>query len=92
MKWHQAGGPDVEANGVALCVMHHKLLDRGAFKITEDYRLRVSERVHGTSGLHEWLLRFHGQPVRKPQSVVYALKPEYLSWHVKEVFKWPERS
>lgn len=91
MKWHLAGGPDIEENGVALCVMHHKLLDFGAYRITEDYRVRVSQRVHGTRGLDEWLLRFHDQPVRKPQSVVYTLKPEYLTWHVREVFKTPER-
>ena len=28
--WHQAGGPDTENNGLALCSLHHKLLDRGA--------------------------------------------------------------
>nr|WP_019153513.1 HNH endonuclease [Robertmurraya massiliosenegalensis] len=31
IKWHQAGGPDVEENGLALCTMHHKLFDRGVF-------------------------------------------------------------
>lgn len=25
IKWHQAGGPDREDNGIALCSMHHKL-------------------------------------------------------------------
>ena len=23
--WHQAGGPDIEENGIAMCTMHHKL-------------------------------------------------------------------
>ncbi len=22
--WHQAGGPDLESNGLALCILHHK--------------------------------------------------------------------
>ena len=26
IKWHQAGGPDEERNGLALCTLHHKLL------------------------------------------------------------------
>ncbi|MFO7609461.1 MAG: HNH endonuclease, partial [Candidatus Krumholzibacteriia bacterium] len=34
--WHQAGGPDVEANGLALCPLHHKLLDRGAFTVSTE--------------------------------------------------------
>ncbi len=23
IKWHQAGGPDMEYNGIALCSLHH---------------------------------------------------------------------
>jgi len=25
IQWHQAGGPDIEPNGLALCTLHHKL-------------------------------------------------------------------
>lgn len=32
--WHQAGGPDTEANGLALCVLHRKLFDLGAFTLS----------------------------------------------------------
>jgi putative restriction endonuclease len=31
IRWHQAGGPDTEVNGLALCVLHHKTFDLGAF-------------------------------------------------------------
>ncbi|MCW2750113.1 MAG: hypothetical protein JWR83_1223 [Aeromicrobium sp.] len=31
IKWHQAGGMDIESNGFALCSTHHKLFDYGAF-------------------------------------------------------------
>ena len=34
IKWHQAGGPDREENGIALCALHHKLFDRGAFTLS----------------------------------------------------------
>jgi putative restriction endonuclease len=33
IRWHQAGGPDEEANGLALCVLHHKTFDLGAFTL-----------------------------------------------------------
>jgi putative restriction endonuclease len=87
VRWHQASGPDHETNGLALCTMHHKLLDYGAFRISEDYRLFVSDRVHGTAGLEEWLLRFSGEPILRPRETAYDLRPEHLHWHVREVFK-----
>ena len=30
IQWHQAGGPDEIRNGIALCVLHHKLFDAEA--------------------------------------------------------------
>ena len=35
IKWFQAGGEDTENNGLALCSLHHKLLDRGALAISK---------------------------------------------------------
>jgi putative restriction endonuclease len=92
VKWHQARGPDDETNGVALCTMHHKLLDFGAFSFADDLRVLVSERANGSAGLAEWLLAFHDRPLRRPQRVEYALREEYVSWHVREVFKGPWRA
>ncbi|MEQ9410069.1 MAG: HNH endonuclease [Fuerstiella sp.] len=91
IKWHQAGGPDTEPNGLALCSMHHKLFDRGAFTIADDLSFAVSQRAHGSSGLSEWLMAFHGRPLRKPQSDTYQPSPEFLTWHRREVFRGPAR-
>jgi hypothetical protein len=33
IRWHQGGGPDEESNGFALCVLHHKTFDLGAFTV-----------------------------------------------------------
>jgi putative restriction endonuclease len=85
--WHQAGGPDDETNGLALCTMHHKLLDFGAYRLSEDHRLFVSDRVNGSSGVEEWLLRFDGRSIRQPNSASYQLNPQFVTWHVREVFK-----
>jgi putative restriction endonuclease len=41
--WHQAGGPDIEINGLALCATHHKLFDLGAFTIGEELNMLVSD-------------------------------------------------
>ena len=42
IKWHQVGGPDTEVNGLALCSLHHKLFDRGAFALSEQLEIRIS--------------------------------------------------
>jgi len=92
IKWHTHGGPDVEDNGIALCTMHHKLFDRGAFTLNDDYTFLVSDIAHGTHGFQEWLWNFHGQMIRKPQRNEYYAAPGNISWHVNEVFKGEYRS
>lgn len=92
VKWHQAGGPDVRKNGIALCSLHHKLFDRGAFTISPELAIQVSERVNGATGLAEWLLDFHARSLRRPQRLEYEPGPAYLGWHAREVFHGPARA
>ncbi|SIT82002.1 phosphorothioated DNA-binding restriction endonuclease [Pontibacter indicus] len=84
--WHQAGGPDVEVNGLALCATHHKLFDLGAFTVNPDLRLLVSDEVNGI-GANEWLLQHHGKSIRAPQKKSFYPSPDFTIWHVNEVFK-----
>lgn len=91
IQWHQAGGPDQEENGIALCTLHHKLFDRGAFTITYDRRLLVAEEAHGTRGFEEWLMRYHDTEIRSPIHPKYQPELVFLNWHVREVFKGPAR-
>lgn len=87
IQWHQAGGPDQEENGIALCSLHHKLFDRGVFTISEERRILVSEDAHGTRGFEEWLMRYHGQIIRPPIRPEYEPIKRYLDWHIREVFR-----
>ena len=91
IQWHQAGGPDVEPNGLALCVMHHKTFDLGAFTVNPELTILVSEQVHGSDGVEETLMRFHGHPIRPPQRQEHRPGDEYLDWHEREVFKGKAR-
>jgi putative restriction endonuclease len=84
--WHQAGGPDVEVNGLALCATHHKLFDMGAFTVTEDMRMLVSDEVNGY-GAQEWLKQHHGKSINSPQNKAFYPNLEFTTWHVNEVFK-----
>jgi putative restriction endonuclease len=91
IKWHQAGGPDLEANGLALCSLHHKLLDRGVFTLTPVGRMVVSEQAVGSEGFHDWVLGFHGKLLNSPVRDQFRPKPEFASWHTQEVFQGPGR-
>jgi putative restriction endonuclease len=91
IQWHQAGGPDTEENGIALCSLHHKLFDRGVFSINEDWRMVVAEAAHGSTGFEEWLMRFHGHEIKQPIRPEYRPEPRFTGWHAREVFRGPAR-
>jgi putative restriction endonuclease len=91
IRWHQAGGPSDESNGLALCVMHHKAFDLGAFTVRQDGTLLISDQVNGTTGLQDHLLAFHGRLIRKPQKPVWAPLAQHISWHFREVFRGDAR-
>ncbi len=87
IKWFQAGGPDIEVNGIALCALHHKLFDRGAFTLSDQMNIVVSTHVNGTTGFQEWLMNFHGKKLLPPQKKTYCPDMEFVEWHVSEVFR-----
>ena len=87
IKWRQAEGPDTEVNGLALCSLHHKLFDRGAFTLSEQLEILVSDEAHGSVGFEEWLRRFHGEHISFPQRQSCYPAIEFISWHVREVFQ-----
>ncbi|MBU0654337.1 MAG: HNH endonuclease [Gammaproteobacteria bacterium] len=87
IKWFQAGGPDIESNGLALCSLHHKLLDRGALAISNEHKIVVSEKANGHGGFQDWVLNFHGKLLLKPRQLAYAPKLEFTDWHIREVFQ-----
>ena len=86
IKWHQAGGPDEEVNGLALCSLHHKLFDRGAFTLSNDLEILVSDEAHGSVGFQEWLMCFHRKKLHFPQRQIYYPSENFTQWHVHEVF------
>jgi len=86
IQWHQAGGPDIEPNGLALCTLHHKLFDLGAFTL-ENRLMLVSEHAHGGRQFEESLLRYHGRPIKSPIRLDHVPGHGYSNWHRKEVFK-----
>ena len=86
IQMHSAGGPDDVNNGLALCVIHHKLFDLGALTVDKDMKVRVSERVVGDWGrrLND---EFHERPITLPRSETMVPSPQYIHWHNQQIFK-----
>ncbi len=92
IKWLAAGGPDTVANGLALCGLHHKAFDRGAFGLEgggEQFKVLVSSEIHGRRDPVRWFLDYHGKPLRTPRNRLVDPRPEFVIWHYKEVFRRP---
>lgn len=92
IRWRQAGGPDIATNGIALCALHHKIFDLGAFTIHHDHRVLVSEQAHGGNRFEDVLLRHHGEPLQPTVQPDDMPASDYLRWHRREVFKERPRS
>lgn len=87
VRWVQANGPDAVSNGLALCVLHHKLFDLGAWGLDPDRRVRVSDCVHGRSRAAGDLFDLHGAPLRRPVQDDQLPDPAHIQWHGREVFR-----
>jgi len=91
IRWHQASGPDIPANGLACCSLHHRALDRGAISLADDLTILVSVSLHGGAKLDDHFLALANRPLRLPSLSAHTPRPEFLAWHRKEVFRPPPR-
>ena len=94
IKWHSYGGPDRVPNGLALCSIHHKALDRGALGLASaarGFKVLISAKAHGESDTTQRFWDCHGAPLRHPRSSEFKPKDEFVRWHTREVFRDPPR-
>jgi putative restriction endonuclease len=92
VKWWAMDGPDTVDNGVCLCSLHHKLFDKGVLGVTEDWRITVSGDFVGRSAsARAHVLALSDQPATPPQALYAKPKPEYITWHQRQVFRHPAR-
>lgn len=92
IQWHSHEGPDHVANGLALCMLHHKALDRGALGLApcgDGFEVLVSTQVGGRSPSTRLLFDVAGKLLRPPRSSILSPGPEYVAWHREEVFRGP---
>jgi putative restriction endonuclease len=91
IRWHTENGPDIENNGLALCSLHHKLFDLGAYTVGHDGVLLVSELVNGVVTFEDTLFRYHGKPIRKAQRPDWQPARAHVDWHRDQVFRGSPR-
>lgn len=92
IQWHSQNGPDEVANALALCALHHTLLDLGVLGITEDRHICVSPRYVARSEAGLAIDALAGQPLLASRPGQPAVDAVYVEWHKIQVFKSGHRS
>lgn len=86
IRWFNFDGPDELDNGLALCSLHHKLLDRGAIGLRDPGTVVVSTSFSAVGEMGRAIYELHGRELRpRPGTVLPA--PSHVDWHRREVFK-----
>ena len=86
VRWFNFGGPDSLDNGLALCSLHHKLLDQGVLGLEDPETVRVSTTFAAVSSTGRAVYDLHGRKLR-PRPGTLLPSSEYVEWHDNEVFK-----
>jgi len=81
VQWHSFAGPDDVTNGLALEPTIHKLFDIGAWSLTDDRRIIVSENFTGSDATVERIRGRHGKRLRSPLPGHQEVNPEFIKWH-----------
>lgn len=78
-------------NGLCLCALHDKAFDRGLVSVTSTCVVVVSPVVKKSRAqfADTAIAAFEGRSIRLPNR--FAPRPEYLQWHIDNVFQQQER-
>ena len=86
IRWFNFDGPDDLDNGLALCSLHHKLLDRGAIGLRDPGTIEVSTAFSAVGEVGRAVYQLHGKELRaRPGTALPAA--QHVLWHRREVFK-----
>jgi putative restriction endonuclease len=86
VRWFNLGGPDTPDNGLALCSLHHKLLDRGAIGLDQSHRIRVSRDFSARTEAAKRVYDLHQKPLAARRGTALPAA-EHIAWHSSQVFK-----
>jgi putative restriction endonuclease len=87
IRWHSQQGPDEVANALALCTLHHALLDLGVLGLKVDLQVLVSPLYVARSAAGQVVHTLNGTPLRPPQPSQPTPDAAHVNWHGRLVFK-----
>ena len=86
IRWFSFGGPDSLDNGLALCVLHHKLFDLGVMGLDGQLRVQVSKAYTARTPTGQAQYDLHGRKL-DPRPGTELPAPTHVVWHREQVFK-----
>jgi putative restriction endonuclease len=75
------------ANALALCTLHHALLDLGVLGLNVDLQVLVSPLYVARSAAGQVVHTLNGTPLRPPQPSQPTPDAAHVNWHGRLVFK-----
>jgi putative restriction endonuclease len=78
-------GPDALDNGLALCMLHHELFDRGILGLDDDLSVVVSRRFSARTPSGRAVYDLHGHPLAARPGTPLPAMP-HVRWHQSQVF------
>jgi len=81
-----SAAPDALDNGMALCVLHHKLFDLGVLGLDRELQVLVSAVFTARTDAGRAVYALHGRKL-KPRPGTLAPAAAHVAWHAREVFK-----
>ena len=86
VRWWALDGPDDLDNGLALCMLHHKLFDRGVLGLDPSQTVMVSRRFTARTAAGRAVYELQGHRLSaRPGTPLPA--PAHASWHREQVFQ-----
>ena len=75
------------SNGLALSMIHDRAFDIGIITITDDYKIKVSQKYHSKDDdfFNSSLQRYNGENLILPNK--FSPKPEFLEFHRDTIFE-----
>ena len=87
IKWKQYSGPCEVSNGIALCSIHHKALDKGVIAFDSELKVQVSPAATGGTMVEQLIWRYDNKKISLPREASLYPADNFAEWHVREVFK-----
>jgi putative restriction endonuclease len=86
IRWFTVNEPDEPDNGLALCLLHHKLFDRGVLGLDDDLTLVVSQRFSARTPHGRAVYGLQGRRLR-PRPGTPTPATRHIVWHREQVFR-----